>query len=222
MSESASLGDFATQISDFTLGRINVALPATVISYNPATQTATVQPVPAARDHDPETDALIPVALPQIANVPVRFDVAMGGLCSLTWPLQPGDAVTLLICDRSLDEWKSTGAPQTVPQDVRRFDLTDAIAIPGPRSPAQPLSASGYSPSAAVLQAPLILLGSSAAVSPVVLETLLQPFLAQLLTWLATHTHSGVTTGPGVSAVPVQAPTLPTPGTLGATKVRAE
>jgi hypothetical protein len=222
VSESASLGDLLAQLSDFTLGRINVCLPGTIVSYNPATQTATVQPVPAARYHDPETDALVPEAMPQIANVPVRFPVGLGGTIAITWPLAPGDPVTLEICDRSLDEWKSTGAPATVPQDVRRFDLTDAIAVPGPRPPSQPIQASGHHPSALVLQAPMTLVGSSAAADPPVTESRLQLFLTELLFWLGTHTHSGVTTGPGVSAVPVQAVDLPTPGPLGALKVRVE
>jgi hypothetical protein len=218
MSESASLGDLLAQMDAFILGKVNVSLPGTIIAYNPATQTATVQPVPAARRHDPDTDALIPEPLPQIANVPVRFPVGLGGTVSITWPLAPGDAVTLEICDRSIDEWKSTGAPATIPQDVRRFDLTDAIAVPGPRSPAQPIQASGHHPSALVLQAPQILLGSSAAVSPVVLETLLQGFLAQLKAWIDGHVHLY----PEGTTSPPSAPFSPAAGSLGATRVKAE
>lgn len=41
-----------------------------------------------------------------------------------------------------------------------------------------------------------------------------------LRTWLATHTHSGVTTGTGSSAVPVQAGTLP--NAAGTSKLRGQ
>lgn len=222
MSSTPSMGDLFAMLDQFILGKVNVALPATVVAYNPATQTATVQPIPAARRHDPDSEALIPEVMPPIANVPVQFPSGTGGTYTITWPLAPGDPVLLVVCDRSTDEYKSTGAPQTVPQDVRRFDLTDCVAIPGVHPPVRPIPPTGHHPSAMVLQAPLTLIGSSAAVDPPVTESRLQSFLVELLFWLGTHTHSGVTTGPGVSAVPVQAVDLPVPGPLGAVKVRVE
>jgi hypothetical protein len=220
MSESASLGDLLAQMDAFILGKVNVSLPATIIAYNPATQTATVQPVPAARRHDPDTDALIPEALPQIANVPVVFPSGTGGAYTITWPLAPGDPVLLVVCDRSTDEYRSLGAPATIPLDIRRFDLTDAVAIPGYHPPVRPILPVGHNPAALVLQAPQILLGSSAAVSPVALSLLVDAVVSTLQVWLAAHTHSGVTTGPAVSGPPVVPP--PIAGSVAALKVRAE
>lgn len=230
MSETANLGELLAQFEQYLIGKLNVSLPATIVSYNPLTQTATVQIVPAARRHDPESEAWVPEPIPPIANIPVVFPSGSGGAYTITWPLVPGDPVLLVVCDRSTDEYRATGAPQTVPQDVRRLDLTDAVAIPGYHPPVRPILPPGLPPGSApdnpgvglVLQAPQVLLGSSAAVDPPVTESRLQAFFTQLLVWLGTHTHSGVTTGLGVSAVPVQAPTLPTPGPLGALKVRVE
>jgi hypothetical protein len=230
MSETASLGDLFALFDQYLIGKLNVSLPATILSYNATNQTATVQIVPAARRHDPETNAWVPEPFPPIANVPVVFPSGSGGAYTITWPLLPGDPVLLVVCDRSTDEWRATGAPQTVPQDVRRLDLTDAVALPGYHPPVRPIlppglpvgAGSGTPGVGMVLQAPQVLLGSSAAADPPVTESRLQAFITQLLLWLGTHTHSGVTTGPGVSAVPVQVVDLPTPGPLGALKVRVE
>ena len=43
--------------------------------------------------------------------------------------------------------------------------------------------------------------------------------LEALKLWIDLHTHSGVTTGPGVSAVPL---TAPSPSPTGTTKLEAE
>jgi hypothetical protein len=220
MSETASLGDLLAQLDAFIVGKINVALPAVIVTYDPARQLATVKPTISARAHDPETDALIPEALPAIANVPVVFPSGMGGAVSFTWPLVPGDPVLLVICDRSLDEYKSTGLSENVPADIRRFDLTDAVAVPGLRPNTTPISAAGWTATGPVLQGADIRLGSSAAVSPVALAPLVDAVVAALQVWLAAHTHSGVTTGPGVSGPPAVPP--PLAGSVAALKVKAE
>jgi hypothetical protein len=64
---------------------------------------------------------------PVISNVPVVFPSAGSGKISLTFPLAKGDGVTLLFSERSLDAFLSGGDPE----DPRRYDLTDAIAVPG-------------------------------------------------------------------------------------------
>jgi hypothetical protein len=64
-----------------------------------------------------------------------------------------------------------------------------------------------------------IRLGSSAAVSPVVLEQLLSAFLTQLKTWLDTHTHPVGGAAPPSSGPP--AVSSPGAGSLGATRVKA-
>lgn len=211
---SALLDDLAGSIR----GRINVALPAEVVSYNPALQTLTAKPTVSGRYQDPETGALVPFPIPAISNVPVAFPGA--GLFSITWDLVPGDPVLLVFADRSLDEWKSTGLPETVPADVRRHDLTDAVAIPGLRPLTAPVPATGWASGALVLSAPDIRAGSALALSPVALAPLVDAVVQALTVYLAAHTHSGVTTGPGVSGPPV-APFVPA-GSVAAVKLKAE
>lgn len=210
MSETPDEAELLEELAASIKGSMATAIPATVLTYDPTTQTATCKPTVSGRWHIPETDTLIPVPLPTVANVPVIF----GGI---TWPLQPGDTVLLVICDRSLDEWKATGQPETVPLDIRRFDLTDAVAIPGLRPSTNPIQASGWHATAKVIEAADLRLGSSAASSPVALATLLSSFFSSLKTWLDTHTHPA----PGGAT---SAPTTPSPaaGNVGAAKVRAE
>ena len=216
-SETPDLGEILAETVSFALGRVSTALPATIVSYDPATQKATCKPTVSGRYHDPETDTLIPIPLPTIAGVPVVFPRANGG--GLTWPLAPGDVVLLVICDRSLDEWKSTGAPENTPQDVRRFDLTDAVALPCIRPDTAPIPASGWAPGATVLEGLDVRLGSSAAVDFVALASKVLAELAKIKAKFDIHTH--VSAAPGSpTAIPV--PLLDPPGSVAAVKVRAE
>ena len=115
---------------------MRVAIPGVVTSYDAATQTATVQPVVRFRytDTDGESKQYLPGPVP---NVPILYP--SGGGYSLTFPFDTGDPVLLMVADRSIAEWKATGAEDNTPQHFRRFDLSDAFAIPGGRSPADPL-----------------------------------------------------------------------------------
>lgn len=214
----SDLGELLAQTIAAARGPMKTAIPATVLAYNPALQTVTAKPSISGRYQDPDTGLLIPFPLPAVANVPVAFPSSAG--FAITWPLVPGDPVFLVIADRSIDEWKSSGAPENVPLDTRRFDLTDAIAIPGLRPFTRPIPATGWSPTAMVLEGVDIRLGSSAALSPVALAPLVSSVLSALQAWLATHTHSGVTTGTGASGPPVGPP--PVPGSVAAVKVKAE
>lgn len=216
-SSDPGLGQLLAELQAATIGRLNVGLPATVVTFDPATQTITAKPTISARYHDPVTDALVPAPIPAIANVPVAFPSAAG--FAITWPLTPGDTVFLVFADRSMDEWKATGLTETVPVDVRRLDLTDAVAIPGLRPFTAPIPATGWAAGAMVLEGVDIRLGSSVASSPVALQPPLSAFFTALLSWLGTHTHADPASG--FTGVPVQAGALPSPGTIGATRVKA-
>jgi hypothetical protein len=106
--------------------RVHVSLPGRVVSYDLTTQTAAVQPIVRARFRS-EDDTVETYQLPVLPAVPVAFP--QGGGCSITWPLQQGDDVLLVVSERSLDEWKATAAGEVAAQDARRFDLSDAVAL---------------------------------------------------------------------------------------------
>lgn len=105
------------------LGETHTAIPAVVESYDPAKQTITARPALKRKYADGSV-----VERPLIPNVPVAFP--RGGGASMTFPLKKGDSVFLVFSMRSLDVWKSKGGVVD-PQDPRRFNVTDAIAIPG-------------------------------------------------------------------------------------------
>jgi len=121
-SHSPSLQRTLFSAIDAALGQVHTALPAIIDKYDHATQTAEVKPALRRRFADDSV-----VELPVIPGVPVLWPgSADGGIC---WPLTRGDAVMLMFSERSMDEWMANGGVVT-PSDGRRFDLTDAVAIP--------------------------------------------------------------------------------------------
>jgi hypothetical protein len=211
------LGELLAEAVAAARGSIATAIPATVLEYDPVRQAALVKPAISGRYQDPNTGALVPFPLPPIANVPVAFP--SGGGCSITWPLVAGDTVYLVIADSSIDEWKATGNQENLPADVRRFDLTDAVAIPALRPFARSIPATGWSSTGIVIEGLDIRLGSSAASDFVALAGLVAAELAKIRTAFNAHLHTGVTTGPGSSGPP--ATPMVAPGNVAATRVKA-
>ena len=212
---------------------VNVALPATVQSYDKDTQKVSVKIVQSFRRKDAtkkgQADEIVAYRTPIIAGVPVAWWGA--GDFSFTCPLAVGDTGLLVFVDRSMDEWLATGAEETEPADTRRHDLTDAVFIPGLRSFAAAIAANGLSDDAAVLKADKLIvhcddikLGSSAASDAVALKSLVESELASIRSEVALHTHPvpGVTVGAGstTSSPPVGFGT--SVGNTGASKVTAE
>lgn len=104
------------------LGEINTTLPGKIISVNG--NRVVVQPtMPKQLASGDALDA------PNVVEVPVVWPYAQAGKIGLTMPLRPGDGVLLVFAQRSLEGWLSGNAG--APDDPRRFDLSDAIAIPG-------------------------------------------------------------------------------------------
>ena len=113
---------------DEAVGEIYSMLPGKIEVYNPVLQSASVKPLIKRRfvgDDGKEDKDVLPV----IMDVPILFP--RGGGYFLTFPLAPGDNVTLLFADRSIDDYLyGDGAIDTDPKDLRRYDITDAVAIP--------------------------------------------------------------------------------------------
>jgi hypothetical protein len=66
---------------------------------------------------------------PPILSVPVIFPSSKTS--SFTFPINVGDTVLCVFASKSIDNFKrGTGGP-TIPNDYRKFDKRDAIAIPG-------------------------------------------------------------------------------------------
>ena len=70
-----------------------------------------------------------------IEDVPVLFPG--GGGFKITWPVSEGDECLLIFAQRDISNWKTQGNV-VVPYSSRRFDKSDAIAIVGLESFANP------------------------------------------------------------------------------------
>lgn len=113
---------------DEGIGEIYSMLPGKIELYDPVLQKANVKPLIKRRfvGEDGNEDADV---LPVLMDVPILFP--RGGGYFLSFPLIPGDNVTLLFADRSIDDYLyGDGVIDTDPKDLRKYDITDAVAIP--------------------------------------------------------------------------------------------
>ena len=105
---------------------LRFALPGRVEAFDPATQTASVQPLIRERFRGG-----VFTSLPLLRDVPVFFP---GGRDrAMTFPVSPGDECLLIFSDACIDGWFETGE-MADPSSVRRHDLSDAFAFVGFRS----------------------------------------------------------------------------------------
>jgi hypothetical protein len=125
------LPDEATQLRetiDRALMQVHTCIPANVESFDPATQTVTVQPAILMKTNvDGVADVL---ELPKLINVPLVFPFAITAGFALTLPVRKGDSCILHFSQRSIDNWHRMGGLQPPEEGVgsRHHDLTDAFA----------------------------------------------------------------------------------------------
>lgn len=193
---------------------MHTALPGVVVSYDQVTQTISAQVVIQSR-YKQADGTLVAYTPPVVSGIPVAFPAGAGW--SITWPLEAGDPVVLVFAERSLDEWKATGNSASTPRHLRRFDLSDAIAIPGAQAPASPLDATAVDATAMVIAGDLIKMGSSAATAWIALASLVDARLAAVVAAFNAHVHA---TGIG----PTLVPTVPlgAQATVASSKVKSE
>lgn len=95
-------------------------LTGEIVSFDPATQTASIQP-----DYRPIHKGE-KVDMPQLDKVPVRF-LRMGGFV-MTTPVKPGDKVTLRPQMRTSEEFHTGGDYEAI-NDTRSNSLSDMEAF---------------------------------------------------------------------------------------------
>jgi len=110
----------ATAINTY-LKDVHTMLPGQIVNFDPVEQLADIQPQ-LKRNIDGEL-----VNLPVLSQVPIRF--LKSGDFTITLPLKEGDEVALYFIERSIDNWLEDGGIQS-PNDFRKFDLSDAYAVP--------------------------------------------------------------------------------------------
>jgi hypothetical protein len=123
MPNPVTLNDAAKAVVDYRLNNVHTALPGSIVSYDYTVQKASVQPLLNKVWAD-GTNTPYPV----LENVPVLFPRAGGG--GFTFPVVEGDTCLLLFIERSTDLWLTVGG-QVNPDDPRKFDLSDGVALMG-------------------------------------------------------------------------------------------
>lgn len=107
--------------------KLRVSVPARVESFDPEKQRVSVKPLIPDVDEDDFGEKVI-VKRAVIHNVPVQQH--RGGGYSQLFPLRPGDLVTLLFTDRSLDAFLA-GRRDVDPGDPRMHHDNDPVALLG-------------------------------------------------------------------------------------------
>lgn len=105
-------------------------IPGRTVSFDPATQTATIQPL-----YKPRFNGQ-PVDMPQLLEVPV--DIPRTGSGAITMPIPTGTRVVLTPMMRSMENYDTDD--DGAPSDTRSFSLSDMRAsIAGGESASDPL-----------------------------------------------------------------------------------
>ena len=120
-----SLEDVLNAFIEQYAASLNTAIPGRIITYDPETQKATVQPTIQRVLNSGDTITPQP-----ISGVPVLFPSGNTGVMS--FPIVPNDKVLLVFSQRSIDRWVfGKGEDPINPRDRRKHDRADCVAIPG-------------------------------------------------------------------------------------------
>lgn len=100
---------------------IHTALPGTIAAFDASTGMATVKPEGTVSMKNGKK-----LKYPSIVKVPVVFP--QGKDVSIAFPVKAGDGCMIIICENDLKPWMSHG--KETASDMK-FDLTNAVCIPG-------------------------------------------------------------------------------------------
>lgn len=148
------------------------------------------------------------VSVPVVSGVPVMFLTA-GGF-TFTVPIMEGETTGLLLfSDRSMDRWLSGSGQEVVdPELYTRSAMTDGVFIPGLLSfgnamssapPTDHATAGSVTGPRVHFRDSTITIGDESGAQLIALANLVKSELQSIATALASHTHSGVTTGTGTT-----------------------
>ena len=170
--DSPTLADLVNDAIALALYRLRTNQPAHIVSYDPATNTAMVQPSVMEADYDENGERIV-VAHPPVPGVPVAF-VGNEDFW-ISHPLKKGTPGLLISCSASLDAWSATNSGTVIdPKNDQKHHLSDSIFIPGVRPPKSPIGGAGGPPTdAMVINGAKILMGSKNANDPIVTMSVL-------------------------------------------------
>jgi hypothetical protein len=212
-STTPSIRELIEEIVEERLASIQGPQPASIVSYDEASQLAIVQPLVMSVTVD-NTGAVIRKPRAQIGDVPVAYFGGSGG--AITVPVKAGYTVLLVNCGVHLDRWMLSGGivdPGFVDPDKAGGRKSDVIAISGLYDIAH-LHARPND--AMVLHTDDLRLGSPGADDPVIRKSDLDALIETFNTHRHVVTVAGnatTQTGTTVSPLPQQGPITGSPVT---------
>ena len=117
--------EFVQEMHDTIRGmieEIHTAIPGEIVAFDADKGLATVRPIMKYRKPDGES-----IDYPNISGVPVVIPQASGQAVTIAFPIKSGDGCLLIVSEQSLDLWQYG---QETATDLK-YDLTNAICIPG-------------------------------------------------------------------------------------------
>lgn len=135
---SESWSDIIVDAIEGRLADLHTGLPAKVLAFDDSMGSCDVQ-VLLKRVFIAEDESTQFITIPPIHHVPIIYEGGAGW--SITYPLAVGDIVFLAFAERSLDDWLEADPGQLVtPTQIRKHDLSDAIALPSLHSRRSPIA----------------------------------------------------------------------------------
>lgn len=119
------LQEFVQQIEEtakHVMSEIHTALPGTIVSVDAEKGTVSIKPCGTYM-----TSSGKKLEYPVLTEVPLVFPFSQSSGAGIVFPVQAGDGCLVIISETALDEWRSSAKSET----SLRYDLTNAIAIPG-------------------------------------------------------------------------------------------
>jgi len=202
-----TLAEIIRTAIDARLLDVNVSCVARVEKFTPGPPgPPVVDAAPVIRRALLDTQgAITHEELPVIPNIPVIYPRGSGDVYAITWPLSPGDHVTLLFSTQAFAQWRESGDISD-PGDLRLHSLANPVAIPGigAKDTILPVDSA-----ALVIKAPEVKVGAAATEFVVLAD--------KLVTAFNSHTH------PTAAVGPPSAPSVPiSSATVASTKLKAE
>lgn len=137
--------EFAQQVEDTAkavMGEMHTAIPGTIVSYDCNNGTAVVKPSGKYTTFEGER-----LEYPQIPEVPVVFPFSQASNTGVIFPVRSGDGCLIVVSEVELDEWRS-GAESS---GALKFDLTNAVCIPGLMKTGNSLAAQAVNQNAVII-----------------------------------------------------------------------
>ena len=129
-SETPTLSEVMRSAIEARVTDIHTMLPGEFLSFDATTGKAKVKALIKKKFEDGEV-----LEIPPMDEVPVLFQRTEKSIIYV--PIKAGDKCMIMFSERSLEAWKKFGGSQD-PRDRRKHHLSDAVAIPGLYSFAEP------------------------------------------------------------------------------------